>query len=324
MNPLISVIVPIYKVESYLDKCVGSIVNQTYKNLEIILVDDGSPDNCPVMCDGWAEKDNRIKVIHKNNGGVSDARNLGIKVATGDYIAFVDSDDWLESCYYEVLVSITEKIDYDIVVCKYLKVYSTKDSCDVSKIGDTRVLDNHEAMEELVLGKDLWQVIVNKIYKRDLISDVLFEVGKRHEDDMWSYQIIGKAMKIAVIDYEGYFYYQRPDSFICNSYNLQRLDVLEAKAQRQKYIEERFPDLKTRAKLDLFGACIFACQSVMKFMSGEEKKKAKSIINNYVKEYKLNTNELSLLRGKSRLWFTFANSCFFMCCKIRSILGIGF
>ena len=103
-NPKISVIVPVYKVEKYLDKCVESIVNQTYKNLEIILVDDGSPDNCPAMCDEWAEKDERIRVIHKENGGLADARNAGMDIATGDYIGFVDSDDWIEPNMYEVLL----------------------------------------------------------------------------------------------------------------------------------------------------------------------------------------------------------------------------
>ena len=113
-NPKISVIVPVYKVEKYLDKCVESIVNQTYKNLEIILVDDGSPDNCPAMCDEWAEKDERIRVIHKENGGLADARNAGMDIATGDYIGFVDSDDWIEPNMYEVLLKNALKYDADI------------------------------------------------------------------------------------------------------------------------------------------------------------------------------------------------------------------
>ena len=124
----ISVIIPVYKVEKYLDKCVESIVNQTYKNLEIILVDDGSPDNCPAMCDEWAEKDERIRVIHKENGGVSSARNAALEVATGDYIGFVDSDDWIELDMYEYLVSLILDNDaqiaiiYDMLRRNYSKV----------------------------------------------------------------------------------------------------------------------------------------------------------------------------------------------------------
>lgn len=114
MNPLISVIVPIYNVEKYLVRCVDSIVNQTYKNLEIILVDDGSPDRCPQMCDDYAEKDSRIKVVHKKNGGLSDARNAGMAVATGEYISFIDSDDWIETSMFELLLNNIFQYDCEI------------------------------------------------------------------------------------------------------------------------------------------------------------------------------------------------------------------
>ena len=114
MNPLISVIVPIYNVEKYLARCVDSIVNQTYKNLEIILVDDGSPDRCPQMCDDYAEKDSRIKVVHKKNGGLSDARNAGMAVATGEYISFIDSDDWIETSMFELLLNNIFQYDCEI------------------------------------------------------------------------------------------------------------------------------------------------------------------------------------------------------------------
>ena len=125
---LISVIVPIYNVEKYLDRCVDSIINQTYKNLEIILVDDGSPDNCLAICDSWAEKDRRIKVIHKENGGVSSARNSALDIASGDYIGFVDSDDWIEPDMYEILIKNAKKYDADISRCAGLLDY-----CDRSE-----------------------------------------------------------------------------------------------------------------------------------------------------------------------------------------------
>ena len=123
MQPLISVIVPIYNVEKYLDRCVGSIINQTYKNLEIILVDDGSPDNCPQMCDDYAKKDSRIKVVHKENGGLSDARNAGMKVATGEYVSFIDSDDYISLDFYETLLETIVDNDSDIVECSVVKFY---------------------------------------------------------------------------------------------------------------------------------------------------------------------------------------------------------
>ena len=123
MFPKISVVVPIYKVEKYLDRCIYSIINQTYTNLEIILVDDGSPDNCPKICDEYASKDNRIKVIHKQNGGLSSARNAGIKVATGDYIGFVDSDDFIELDMYEQMYKVAYENDVDLVMSDYYKVH---------------------------------------------------------------------------------------------------------------------------------------------------------------------------------------------------------
>ena len=123
-EPLVSVIVPVYKVEKYLDKCVESIVGQTYKNLEIILVDDGSPDNCPAMCDKWADRDSRIKVIHKQNGGVSSARNAGIDAVQGEFIGFVDSDDWLEPDMYDCLVKNALEYNADISRCGYFVDWS--------------------------------------------------------------------------------------------------------------------------------------------------------------------------------------------------------
>ena len=134
MNPVdtakISVIVPVYKVEPYLDKCVSSIVNQTHKNLEIILVDDGSPDNCPAMCDAWAEKDSRIRVMHKTNGGLSDARNAGMAVATGELMAFVDSDDWIVPDMYEYLYQRLTEDNSDIAACGVQMVWEDKKLCD--------------------------------------------------------------------------------------------------------------------------------------------------------------------------------------------------
>ena len=122
-NPLISVVVPIYKVEEYLQRCVDSIINQTYKNLEIILVDDGSPDSCPKMCDNFAKQDKRIKVIHKINAGVSEARNTGLEYATGDYVGFIDSDDYIHPTMYEKLLNGIKKENSDICMCRFVNVY---------------------------------------------------------------------------------------------------------------------------------------------------------------------------------------------------------
>ena len=188
-QPLISVIVPIYKVEEYLDRCVESLVNQTYKNLEIILVDDGSPDNCPKMCDDWAKKDSRIKVVHKKNGGLSDARNAGFEVATGDIISFIDSDDWIEPEMFETMLSQMEKDDSDIVSCGVNWVEENGSVIRTVTVSEDSVRDTHTAMQELINDNRVKQHVWNKLYKYDMIKDIPFEKGKYHEDVFWSYQI---------------------------------------------------------------------------------------------------------------------------------------
>ncbi len=166
--PLISVIVPVYNVEKYLNQCVESIVNQTYRNLEIILVDDGSPDNCPQMCDDWAKKDAHIRVIHKENGGVSSARNAGLDVCKGEYIAFVDSDDWLESDMYETMVSQIK--DNCLIVCEYTK--SICADADFVKKNETVYFKRTEFSALLSNGRI--NSPFNKLYKQNQLNNIRF------------------------------------------------------------------------------------------------------------------------------------------------------
>ena len=185
MKPLISVIVPVYKSEKYLDKCVESIVNQTYKNLEIILVDDGSPDNCPQICDEWAKKDSRIKVIHKENGGVSSARNAGLDNSFGDYIGFVDGDDFIENDFYECLYDNLVENGADISFCSF----KTLDE----KIGEYAKSNNYGNTEKSLAGEELLSEFFstckgelvsfcNKIIKRSLFDELRFPQGRVFED----------------------------------------------------------------------------------------------------------------------------------------------
>lgn len=324
MEAKISIIVPIYKVEAYLDKCVESIVNQTYKNLEIILVDDGSPDNCPKMCDKWAEKDSRIKVIHKPNGGLSDARNAGMKIACGEYVAFIDSDDYIDTKFIGELYNVMKQEDCDIVECEVVKFNENETPVILSDNLKAETVDTEKSLSMLIAENGFRQHVWNKLYKAELALSVPFEKGKLNEDEFWTYQIFGKAKKVTKINLPMYFYLQRGSSIMGTSYNIRRLDALEAKVLRQDYIVQRFPSLAQQTKIDLFGSCIFSCQSVMKFMSGEDKKKALRIVKGYVKKYKLNMRELKQIKGKNRFWFGFANVSFILCCKVRSILGIGF
>lgn len=324
MQPLISVVVPIYKVEGYLSRCVDSIINQTYKNLEIILVDDGSPDNCPKMCDDYATNDSRIKVVHKKNGGLSDARNAGMKVATGEYISFIDSDDYIALDFFETLYNTMQSEKSDIVECSVVKFYENnhfdeyKDDLNIISFG------TQDALSKLIAENPFKQHVWNKLYKSSLVLDIPYAVGKLNEDEFWTYQIFGRAKKVTRLHKTMYYYFQRENSIMGNTYNLCRLDALEGKLNRQKYIEEKFPELKTQAKIDLYGTCMYAYQCVLKFMSGKDKKTAKSVIYKFKKKSSLSRVEIVNISGGSKKYFKLSNINFYLCCKIRAMFNIGF
>ena len=324
MDSLISVIVPIYNVEKYLDRCVDSIINQTYKNLAIILADDGSPDNCPKMCDDYAEKDSRIKVVHKENGGLSDARNVGMEVATGEYVSFIDSDDYISLDFYETLLETIVDNDSDIVECGVVKFYENE---KFDKYNDDLKVTNYDtvdALDGLISESPFKQHVWNKLYKSSVALDIPYAVGKLNEDEFWTYQIFGKAKKVTRINKTMYYYFQRGSSIMGNGYNIKRLDALEGKMNRQAYIEKNFPTLATKAKVDLYGSCMFAYQSVLKFMSGNDKKKAGKIIKDYKNRCKLTDNEINSITDSSRKYYKLAKFNFYLCCKMKAIFNIGF
>lgn len=208
----ISVIIPVYKTEKYLDKCIESIVNQTYKNLEIILVDDGSPDSCPKICDTWAQKDNRIQVIHKENGGVSSARNAGLDAASGEYIGFVDGDDWIDSDMYSFLISqFNENID--IVRCTYRKVYENSQVEEIANNGSTVQMSSMDFLNELLLDNSLNSNCWCKLFRRSVIGDIRFPDGiKIGEDHLFNYNVIKNASTIVLCNSSKYNYLIRLSS----------------------------------------------------------------------------------------------------------------
>lgn len=324
--PLISVIVPVYKVEPYLDRCVASIVNQTYTNLEIILVDDGSPDNCGAMCDAWARKDGRIKVIHKENGGLSDARNAGMAIASGKYMGFVDSDDYISADMYQLLYDRMIADSSDMAACGVEMVYEDgSPSRPLTRPGQC-VLTREEAVKESICENWLKQPVWYKLYKTDLVRDIPFPVGKYHEDVFWSYQAAAKAKKVSVFDTPCYFYTQRSGSIMSESYSLKRLDSLEAKVARVRYMQIHMPSLASRAKIDLWFSCMYATQMLMCFCDEETKAAGARMIQSYVKDNKLklrnlNLNEISL---KQCIWLLMSKISFINTCRIRNKLKIGF
>ena len=234
MNELISIVVPVYNV----DKCIESIINQSYSNLEIILVDDGSKDSSGIMCDSYILKDKRIKVIHKENGGLSDARNVGIDKAKGEYIVFIDSDDWIDEKMIEILYNIIKKNNSDISICDYFLAYNEEIQTQKEDI-EIINLSNIEALKK-IYDKDLGVCMIvawNKLYKRNLFKDdIRYPYGKIHEDEFTTYKLLYKAEKISYTKQKMYYYRQRENS-ITSSFNKKRLDCLEAFDERVKYMK---------------------------------------------------------------------------------------
>ena len=213
MQKKISVIVPIYKVEQYLDQCIESVVKQTYRNLEIILVDDGSPDNCPAMCDEWAKKDKRIKVIHKENGGLSDARNAGLDIATGEFIGFVDSDDYIHSEMYEKMHTALVKESADLCICSCQKVNEVGEKINDDSPVKDEVLTREQCFSKLFLNNGWYYVTAPmKLYKRELFMSLRFIKGKIHEDEFLIHHLFGTCDRVVTISDKLYMYRKRIDS----------------------------------------------------------------------------------------------------------------
>ena len=321
---LVSVIVPVYKVEQVVKNCIESILNQTFTNFELILVDDGSPDNSGRICDEYAQKDDRVIVIHKENGGLSDARNVGMEVATGEYVSFIDSDDYISLDFYETLLQAMIDNNSDIVECSVVKFYENgkfDEYSDDLKVANYETVD---ALGGLIDENPFRQHVWNKLYKSSVALDIPYAVGKLNEDEFWTYQVFGKANKVTKINKTMYYYFQRSGSIMGNGYNIKRLDALEGKMNRQAYIEKNFPTLITTAKIDFYSSCIFAYQSVLKFMSGKDKKKAGKIIKDYKNKCKLTTDEINSVTDSSKKYYKLAKFSFYLCCKLKALFNIGF
>lgn len=244
MPKLISVIIPIYKVEEYLDKCVFSVVNQTYSNLEIILVDDGSPDNCPQMCDGWASRDNRIKVIHKANGGLSDARNAGIQIAKGDFIAFVDSDDWIAPNMYQMMIEAIEKENADICACGIIVSYPESENV----LSIPAVAGDSKMILELIYNDTQYPVAAwNKLYRCECWENFRFPIGKICEDAFTTYLLVDHAKKIVQISAPLYYYRIRSNSIMTSEFSHKRMDEEEAWRYNYEYMKIHYPSIASKA-----------------------------------------------------------------------------
>jgi len=235
----LSIIIPVYKVEPYLRKCLDSVVNQTCRDLEIILVDDGSPDNCGAICDEYAARDDRIKVIHQENKGLSAARNAGLKIAAGKYLGFVDSDDWIEAEMFEVLLRALQETGADISVCGRYEEY--KDHKVAYCWPEIRTLDREEALEELLRNDKLQNLVWDKLYRRELFEGIWFPEGKTFEDMAVMHWLILRAKRVVCVPGILYHYLQRSDSIIGDISLKNKLNRYHMAMERYESLREDWP-----------------------------------------------------------------------------------
>lgn len=262
---MISVIVPVYKVEKYLAICIESIMKQTYKDFELILVDDGSPDKCPQLCDKYAEKYSNIMVLHKTNGGLSEARNYGVAFAKGEYITFVDSDDYVSNDYLENLISLLDRYNAEIAVTGISVCYEGKKKLKIEQTYHEYCFNGVHALENMLYQKYLDSSACAMLVPINVVRKFPFPKGKYHEDEYTTYKYYLSVKKVAVSTKSQYFYVQRKDS-IMHSLGQSNLDELDASDNYVNYCKNVCPQLISAAKSKKFSNY---CQILLKTKSLE-------------------------------------------------------
>lgn len=261
MEPLLSVIVPVYKVEPYLRKCVDSILNQTYRNLEVILIDDGSPDRCGDICDEYAAKDERVRVIHKANGGLSDARNAGMAQMTGDYLAFVDSDDWLDERALELLYQEMQEARADLVIGQHDRVEDGTGRVlqGAPKETDPVRMDRKEAIQQMFQqGCAAWA----RLYRKEIHIGIEYPMNEINEDEAIVLQLLERCQTVAEIGQVVYHYRCRAESITTSSFSEKKLAWPKHCRDNLAFIQEKYPELELDAAARYRGSLLWALTEI--------------------------------------------------------------
>ena len=282
MDDLISIIVPVYNVEKYLKKCVDSIINQTYNNIEILLIDDGSTDNSGKLCDDYKKIDKRIKVYHKKNGGLSDARNYGINKANGKYVGFIDSDDFITKDMYEILYKSITKYDADVSIARVIDCYEIIPEIDNSDAKDC-LLNKKEAIKKVMEAEEISVHVVSKLYKKSIFSKIKFEVGRTTEDGIIMIELLDSCKKISYNSSYVYYYIHRENSITTKKFNEKNgYDVIYAYEKNKKIIDEKYPELSSVAEMRLCWAYFRVLDSMVKSNTELDEKIVKYLRKKFV------------------------------------------
>ncbi len=247
MEPLISVIIPVYNVEKYLDLCMQDVVNQDYKNIEIILVDDGAKDNSGAVCDSWAEKDKRTVSLHKENGGLSDARNYGLKFAKGEWVTFIDSDDRIACDYISTLLKNATEHNCDIAICDPVHIFNGQ-KWNYQSSNDIRVFSPFDAIEEMWYQKSFLVSAWGKLYKRAFFDKVQFKKGIIFEDVQMMHRVFEQADKIVYIPSKLYGYVHRENSITTQQFSIKDCGILDICQELINYANSQSKELKEAAE----------------------------------------------------------------------------
>lgn len=282
-KPEISIIVPVYNVENYIHRCIESILNQTFNKFELILVNDGSSDNCPQICDQYSNIDNRIKVIHKKNGGVSSARNEGLKLAKGRYIGFVDSDDYIDKDMYELLYKAINENDADISICGHKIVENDKITQYIRNDNKINLYNKKEAVKKILLDDEINSFAWDKLYKRELFLNFEYPNLTYHEDLASTFKLLNKSDKIVCINKAKYNYVRNPNS-ICFTINPQKIfHSYLAYVERQKLIDKEYDELIEINQNNMYSVAINALNTMIRNNTYKDK---------YSKEYEILRNNI--------------------------------
>ena len=323
-NELISVIIPIYNTEKYLKECIDSVINQSYKNLDIILINDGSTDGSKKLCDEYVNRDLRIRLINQKNKGAAATKNVGLNLIKGELFTIIDSDDILHPHNLEILYKNMINMDADIVegnftttLDKFNNELNIKNSIDKKNI---KVFNTEKALEELIISRKFHQTPWNKLYKTELLKDIRFPDGKYIDDEYWTYKLFLNAKRISTLDLITYYYRQHDRSTMGKSYSVRRLDSIDALYERYLIIKEKFPNLEYLALKSFLLCCIYNFQKLCMSRDLDKNKFYREEImikfNCLIKE-----SDLSKFSTKEKVLIKSFYKTPYMTSKIRNTLG---
>lgn len=294
---LVSIIVPVYNVEPYLPRCIGSLLAQTYSKLEIILVDDGSTDNCPELCDRYAAQDDRIRVIHQENGGIANARNVGLAAVSGEFMTYVDSDDWIDETFVEKLLELLKENHADMATCYELWTGDTEARIQHSE-EQVNVYDTEQALEALLYQKEFDVGPHGKLYRTQVCKPHRYPVGMQFEDLGTTYKIVADCKKVVSTNQQYYYYFQSPNSITRSAFDERRLAVVTLMDEQFAFLMARFPGLEKAACARKFAAYCY----ILRQLPDEEKwRELRDRLWSFVRSYRVKMILDSKARMKNRL-----------------------